>query len=123
MNFCKFKMSSRAKVLFDYTPTDPSELQLTVIIVLYSSFFFLSFSSKKIDQAGEIIKVVEVDPLGGWWRGQSEGSEFVGWFPSNFCKLLEEGGASKPAEERPTSPPVVSTASDASQLKEGPLKL
>ena len=60
----------KAKVLFDYVPTQPDELKLST---------------------GEIIYILDKNLEDeGWWRGESLSSGRVGVFPDNFVEEINE---------------------------------
>ncbi len=60
----------KAKVLFDYAPTQPDELKLTT---------------------GEIIYILDKNLEDeGWWRGESISTGRVGVFPDNFVEEIVE---------------------------------
>jgi len=63
----------KAKVLFDYVPTQPDELKLTT---------------------GEIIYILDKNLEDeGWWRGESLSSGRVGVFPDNFVEEINENSS------------------------------
>jgi predicted nucleic acid-binding Zn-ribbon protein len=64
------KKKTKAKVLFEYVPTQPDELKLTV---------------------GEIIYVLDKNLEDeGWWKGETISTGRVGVFPDNFVEEIAE---------------------------------
>ncbi len=60
----------KAKVLFDYAPTQPDELKLNV---------------------GEIVYILDTNLEDeGWWKGESISTGRVGVFPDNFVEEIVE---------------------------------
>ena len=66
------------KAIFDYTPEEPDELELT---------------------AGQLINIIK-KPEGGWWFGQIEGTNNTGWFPDNFVQPASAAERQRPGKEQ-----------------------
>ena len=74
----KARKKIKAKVLFDYAPTQPDELKLTT---------------------GEIIYIIDKHLEDeGWWRGESIVTGRVGVFPDNFVEEILESLSSAATE-------------------------
>nr|VZI19725.1 unnamed protein product [Spirometra erinaceieuropaei] len=90
------------KVMFQYTPEQPDELEL---------------------QVGEIIQVLDRNlSEEGWWRGQNVKTKKTGVFPDNFVELIDPN---KPevqkllSEAQNSSPGNVARSNDTSAARAG----